>query len=173
MTINTNGGTILPPLEVAYNTRISDLHLPTKDGFRFGGWYEDAAFKIKWDEDTVIRENLVIYAKWIPLPVYESDTPLPQALVRFDDMDSHWAKEIVEELATLEIIQGYEHGTFRPNEPISRMHIAVLFARTFEFESIRSAKVFSDIAPNPIYYEEINTLQQGELLMGGVTHSDH
>ena len=75
MTINTNGGTILPPLEVAYNTKISDLPLPTKDGFRFGVWYEYAAFNIKWDEDTVIRENLVIYAKWIPLPVYESDTP--------------------------------------------------------------------------------------------------
>jgi len=44
-------------------------------------------------------------------------------------MDSHWAKEIVEELATLEIIQGYEDGTFRPNELISRMHVAVLFAR--------------------------------------------
>lgn len=40
------------------------------------------------------------------------------ALVRFDDMDSHWAKEIVEELATLEIIQGYEHGTFRPNDQL-------------------------------------------------------
>ncbi|WP_342534109.1 S-layer homology domain-containing protein [Lysinibacillus sp. FSL K6-0057] len=166
ITFHTNGGTILPPQEIAYNTKIRDLPLPTKDGFRFDGWYEDAAFKIEWDEDTVIRENIVIYAKWIPLLVDESDTPLPKEMVRFYDMDSHWAKEIVEELAILKIIQGYEDGTFRPNEPISRMHVAVLFARAFEFESIRSAKAFSDIATNHVYYEEINTLQQAGIIDG-------
>lgn len=63
------------------------------------------------------------------IQLFEFASVRPQALIRFDDMDSHWAKEIVEELATLEIIQGYEDGTFRPNEPISRMHVAVLFAR--------------------------------------------
>jgi len=52
---HTNGGTILPPLEIAYNTRISDLPSPTKDGFALEAGNEDAACKIKWDEDTVIR----------------------------------------------------------------------------------------------------------------------
>jgi len=51
---HTNGGTILPPLDMAYNTRISDLPLPTKDGFALEAGNEDAC-KIKWDEDTVIR----------------------------------------------------------------------------------------------------------------------
>jgi len=57
-------------------------------------------------------------------------------------MDSHWAKEIVEELATLEIIQGYEDGTFRPNEPISRMHVAVLFARASSLNQLLSKSLF-------------------------------
>ncbi|WP_230199366.1 S-layer homology domain-containing protein [Bacillus ndiopicus] len=170
ITLHTNGGTVLAPIELAYNTKISDLPIPTRGGYRFDGWYEDEALTKPWAADTVVRENISLYAKWTALPVEESESPQePQPskpTVTFGDVETHWAKEMIEELAAQGIIQGYEDGTFRPNESVSRMHVAVLLTRAFSLEAVREADDFLDVPKNHRYYEAIKVLQQAGIIDG-------
>ncbi|KOY83653.1 S-layer homology domain-containing protein [Lysinibacillus macroides] len=81
-------------------------------------------------------------------------------------MDKHWAQEMIEALATQGIIQGYEDGTFRPNESISRQHVAALVTRAFSFESVRTTDDLSDVTPMNPYYGAIRTLQQAGMIDG-------
>ncbi|WP_081797020.1 InlB B-repeat-containing protein [Bacillus ndiopicus] len=170
ITLQTNGGTALKPIEIPYNTKISDIPSPTREGYRFDGWYQDEALTKPLTEETVVRENSTLYAKWTALPVEEPKQPQePQSAkpnVIFRDVEKHWAKAMIEELATLGIIQGYEDGSFRPNSPISRMHVAVLLTRAFPLETVRNADDFSDVPKNHRYYEAIKTLQQAGIVDG-------
>ena len=174
ITWHSNGGTMLESMDITYNTKVSDLPVPTRAGFRFDGWYEDEALTKRWTEEILVRENISLYAKWTVFPAIEPELETPQEpqlpkskpTVTFDDINQHWAKEMIEELATLGIIQGYEDGTFRPNTPISRMHVAALLTRAFPFENVRATKDFSDVSPAHPYYEAILTLQQAGIIDG-------
>ena len=44
---------------------------PTKDGFRFGGWYKDAAKSNPFNESDKFTQNTTIYAKWNDIPSHE------------------------------------------------------------------------------------------------------
>ena len=170
ITLHTNGGTAIAPIDIAYNTKISDLPVPTREGYRFDGWYQDEELTKPWAADTVLRENISLYAKWTALPVEEPQPqPEPEApspTVTFSDIERHWAQEMIEELATEGIIQGFEDGTFRPNESISRMHVAALLTRAFSFEQVREGDDFKDVSSTHPYYEAIMTLQQAGIVDG-------
>jgi hypothetical protein len=50
--------------------------------------------------------------------------------MRFKDVpETHWAYKAIEELAEKGIINGYEDGTFKPNEPVTRAEIATIISR--------------------------------------------
>ncbi|MDR0425679.1 MAG: InlB B-repeat-containing protein [Clostridiales bacterium] len=42
----------------------ADLPTPEKTGYDFDAWYTEAACTNEWDFDTVVTENLTLYAKW-------------------------------------------------------------------------------------------------------------
>lgn len=172
----TNGGSVLSNLSVAHDTKIATLPIPKKEGYTFGGWYKEAALINEWDltKDRVTKETK-LYAKWIaniapeptPEPSPEQTTPEPDLpKVSFHDIAGHWAKEMIEEIASQGIITGYPDGSFRPNEFIQRQHVALLFYRAFEFEPTRNALTFSDVTANHPYYEAITTLQQAGIVDG-------
>lgn len=45
---------------------------------------------------------------------------------RFTDTDDHWAKIHIDKLEAYGIVNGYEDGTFRPDEPITRGEAAAM-----------------------------------------------
>ncbi|MBR2476816.1 MAG: N-acetylmuramoyl-L-alanine amidase [Clostridia bacterium] len=45
---------------------------------------------------------------------------------RFTDTDEHWAKIHIDKLEAYGIVNGYEDGTFRPDEPITRGEAAAM-----------------------------------------------
>ncbi len=176
ISLETNGGLSLKDIEIAYNTTVSDLPIPTREGYRFAGWYQDKELTKPWDKRMLVKESLTLYAKWTALPEEEAESSIdsqppktPQPLlpiVTFQDIENHWAQEIIEALATQGIITGYKDGTFRPNETISRQHVAVLLTRAFTFEASRPSIAFSDVAPHHPYYHEITILQQAGIIDG-------
>ncbi len=183
ISLETNGGLSLKDIEIAYNTTVSDLPIPTREGYRFAGWYQDKELTKPWDKRMLVKESLTLYAKWTALPEEEAinsqppKTPQPlPPIVTFQDIENHWAQEIIEALATQGVITGYKDGTFRPNETISRQHVAVLLTRAFTFEASRPSIAFSDVAPHHPYYHEITILQQAGIIDGidGAFHpADH
>lgn len=56
--------------------------------------------------------------------------PVMAAKNTFSDVtDAHWAKEYVEDMAAMGLISGFEDGTYRPDEDVSRLDAFSLFAR--------------------------------------------
>ena len=62
----TNGGTDLEDLEVYYGTVLSPLSFtkPTKDGYNFYWWYTDESLKTELDSIYVIKDDMILYAKY-------------------------------------------------------------------------------------------------------------
>lgn len=60
----------------------------------------------------------------------------------------------ISEIASKGIIHGYEDGTFKPNELITRKHAAVLLARAFKPEG-NPKREFIDVNPKNTYYEDL------------------
>ncbi|WP_107942767.1 putative Ig domain-containing protein [Metasolibacillus fluoroglycofenilyticus] len=167
ITLHTNGGTAIAPIDISSHTKVGDLPVPIREGYRFEGWYQDEALTKRWVEETILRENISLYAKWTAIPIEEPEpSQPPKSIVPFHDVERHWAKEMIEELTAIGIIQGFEDGTFRPNAPISRMHVAVLLTRVFSLDAVREADGFSDVPSTHPYYEAIQTLQQAGIIDG-------
>lgn len=62
---NSNGGSYCPPVyDILYGTTIDLPINPTRYNYWFRGWYCDSSFTIKFDSNTKIYSNLVLYAKW-------------------------------------------------------------------------------------------------------------
>lgn len=61
----TDGGTAISDKVVSEGEKISRPVDPEKEGYKFGGWYSDSSYTTLFDFDSVISEDITIYAKWI------------------------------------------------------------------------------------------------------------
>ena len=64
VTFDTNGGSAIESQQVNNGGTAKEPEAPTKDGFTFGGWYEDATFTAVFDFATPITADVKAYAKW-------------------------------------------------------------------------------------------------------------
>ncbi|MBD1930205.1 DUF3370 family protein [Trichocoleus sp. FACHB-90] len=64
----------------------------------------------------------------------------------FSDINSHWAKECISQMAPRKLVSGYPDGTFRPNATITRAEFAVLMLNAFPDAPIkRNSTSFKDV----------------------------
>ncbi len=72
-----------------------------------------------------------------------------QAATSFSDSGSHWAKSAIEQAAAAGWVNGYEDGSFRPDQSITRAETVVLLnralGRTPNPEQLSGKKGFSDL----------------------------
>lgn len=73
--------------------------------------------------------------------------PFP-LLTAFSDTGSHWARRDLNKLYKLALIRGYEDGSFRPDEQVSRAQMASILSRYLQYEqpSPGYKTTFSDIS---------------------------
>lgn len=83
----------------------------------------------------------------------------PQAKNKFPDVShEHWASGPIHATAKMGYFTGFEDGTFRPNEPITREQTAALLKRVFQLENHAGKKAFTDVPANAWSYSDIQTL---------------
>ncbi len=71
VTFESNGGSAVPAKRVSENSHLLMPDKPTKEGYIFAGWYEDAGFTKVFDFDsTAITQSMTLYAKWLE-PTYD------------------------------------------------------------------------------------------------------
>jgi hypothetical protein len=67
----------------------------------------------------------------------------------FSDIQSHWAKECISQMAPRKLVSGYPDGSFRPNATITRAEFAVLMLNAFpNAPEKRSGSTFKDVPGN-------------------------
>lgn len=65
--------------------------------------------------------------------------------VTFTDTEGHWAEEYASFVATTGLMNGYEDGSFKPDQALKRVHIASIIARIINTEATEAAP-FKDIS---------------------------
>lgn len=71
--------------------------------------------------------GIMINGVWVdPLPYLKGE----KNMLRFTDVpETHWAYKAIESLADMGIINGYEDGTFKPDEAVTRAELATMLDR--------------------------------------------
>lgn len=64
VTFDRDGGYGPTTQEVRDKHQLTRPNKPTKEGFKFVGWYEDAAKTTEYDFDKLVTKDITLYAKW-------------------------------------------------------------------------------------------------------------
>ena len=75
----TNGGSEVKSINARYGETLQRPDNPTRNGYKFVGWYADIDLQIPWDFDAdTVQGNMTLYAKWqdnnASVPVVDADT---------------------------------------------------------------------------------------------------
>jgi len=66
VTWESNGGTGIPNIQANDGSTIDEPVEPTRSGYIFDGWYQDATFETIWDFDNdTVTSDITLYAKWV------------------------------------------------------------------------------------------------------------
>ncbi|MEK4277663.1 S-layer homology domain-containing protein [Paenibacillus sp. FSL R7-0026] len=77
--------------------------------------------------------------------VFSPSEGIPEPVL-FKDVDTHWAKEGILQLAEQGILRGYADGTFKPDQYLSRAEVVELVGRIVELKNFRNnTSPFHDI----------------------------
>ncbi len=130
------------------DVKISDLEIPERDGFIFGGWYEDPGYNNPLEDDYVIEAGDKVYGRWINVTV-------PDAL---EDTD-HFA-----------YIIGYPDETVRPQNNVSREEVATMFYRLmkpdYRAEKLTRENDFEDIEEGRWSEKAVATMANAGFIKG-------
>ncbi|MEH2177083.1 S-layer homology domain-containing protein [Nostoc sp.] len=81
--------------------------------------------------------------------------------VGFSDISTdYWAKDFIAELASMEILEGFPDGTFRPDAPVTRAQFAAMLRKAFSKGKIRRAIAFKDVSTQYWAYNAISEVYQ-------------
>jgi len=64
----------------------------------------------------------------------------------FPDIQGNWARSFIEALAARGVIKGFPDGTFRPDEPVTRVQFAAMIRQAFQRAPKRLETQFVDVA---------------------------
>ncbi len=85
----------------------------------------------------------------------------------FSDLENHWSKPSILELARRNLVRGYPDGTFRPNAPVTRAEFAVLMFNCFsKAPIIRESINFKDVTKKYWAYDAIQKATSRGFLVG-------
>jgi len=65
VTFDSKGGTDVPSHNQMYGQLLEEPEPPTREGYRFAGWYKDHACFDQWNVETdTIETDMTLYAGW-------------------------------------------------------------------------------------------------------------
>lgn len=88
-------------------------------------------------------------------------------LSSFSDIQQHWAKSYIETAKNYQITNGYEDGTFKPNQYITRAEAVTAIVRAYQLEGTDTSKLtFTDITNKHWAYSNILIAIEKQLVNG-------
>lgn len=88
------------------------------------------------------------------------------------DIEGHWGKRYIESAVTAGIITGYEDGTFKPNQAVSRAEFVTMVNKALKLRDENTVKLlFSDVRQTDWYCGEIQKACYARYVNGINDHS--
>ncbi len=123
---NSNGGTSVDSIEAQGDTTVSNIPVPTRENYKFAGWYTDEALTNPFDENAKIVSNMTLYAKWDLIIPDEA----PESAKGFSDIDENaWYYSDVDWAYSKNLMVGYNNAVFAPKDAISASNIVTVLAK--------------------------------------------
>ncbi|MFC9710875.1 InlB B-repeat-containing protein, partial [Paenibacillus sp. NPDC056933] len=88
-----------------------------------------------------IRVDIDHFTKFAVLAV---DQPKEPTEISFNDVEGHWAKEVIQQAIRKGIVKGYADGTFKPNASITRAEFTVMLMNALQTEYTEATLSFTD-----------------------------
>lgn len=127
----------------------------------YAGGYEDGAFR---PENNITRAEL---AAMIARLSYGDELPDGMYATSFPDVDGDaWFNKHIGYLENLNVLTGYEDGTFRPYDTITRGEIAAVIARAQKYDVIPTISTFADVTDADWAKDYIMTLANKGIVGG-------
>ena len=82
-----------------------------------------------------------------------------------DDINSHWAKNTIKDFISKGYINGYQDGSFKPNNDITRAEFVKIANRVFGFTE-KGTVTFNDVRSSDWFYNEIAIAQKAGYING-------
>ncbi len=106
----------------------------------------------------IIEESKSMWIKWTDCIVvgtgdYEAPEMKDVKMDMFSDIEDHWAKDSIMEMAALGYAKG-SNGLFRPNDNISRAEFVSLMVRALNLSGDSTSK-FNDVKTDDWFYKEV------------------
>ncbi len=96
----------------------------------------------------------------------EKDEPVEDAKTKYSDVPAnHWASEAVNALSEKKVINGFEDGSFRPDDSVTREQFVKMLVEAFTLTGSGNA-AFSDVASDRWSYSVINTAVASGIVNG-------
>jgi hypothetical protein len=114
-----------------------------------------------FNSSIVNETNLV---KTIEAKVAEAKEAI--ATIDFADTQGHWAEKTIDVFIKLQLIKGYEDGTFKPNSPITRAEFAAILSRAFNIQGGSNTSVVLKDIGNSWAKEAIENLVAAGVIQG-------
>mgnify|MGYP004717201687 CR=1 FL=1 len=173
---DTDGGSEIDSIKVTKNKTLDEPTEPTKDGYKFGGWYTDTELTKAYDFDTKVTADFTLYAKWTKIEVEPDDNnepTTPDWVNPFTDVaESDWFYGNVEYANKNGLFSGITDTAFAPNDNITRgMFVTVLYRAEGEPEMQNKSIPFSDVKADMYYANAVNWAQQNGIV-NGVTETE-
>lgn len=186
VSFETSGGSEITDQRISFEETVVQPANPKKSGYTFAGWYKDEGLRTTWNFATdVIITDVRLYAKWSrnnyvtspepiivpepepePEPIPEEEPEQPVCSTKFDDISNHWAEYAITDIASRCIIIGFPDGEFKPNAPLIRSHVAVMFTRALKLPLSNQSNSYYDVSDNSPYYEAIMKASQAGIFEG-------
>lgn len=112
-----------------------------------------------------MKSKLIVV--WMALLIFAAIPFQAQAATQFSDVDKHWAKKEIMYLSDLNIIGGYPDGTFKPNEPITRVQATAMLIKALKIPLTEDTTgQLKDVSKDSPYYKILATVNEKGILRG-------
>lgn len=127
----------------------------------YASGYDDGSFL---PNNNITRGEL---AAMIARLSYGDDLPDGMYQASFPDVDSDaWFNKYIGYLEDKDVLSGYEDGTFRPMDTITRGEISAVIARAQRYDLISYNGIFTDVTENDWAKDNIETLADKNIVSG-------
>lgn len=84
----------------------------------------------------------------------------------FSDMENHWAKEIVEKMAALGVVNGISDTEFDPAGDVTRAEFSAMLARALGLQDAQADGRFSDVDDGDWFAGPVTAMAQAGMIAG-------
>lgn len=90
-----------------------------------------------------------------------------QSNVELSDIGGHWGENSIKNAVKAGFVEGYEDGTFKPNQAVSRAEFVAMVNKALQLRDDNTVKLlFSDVKENAWYYKEIQKASYSRYING-------